>query len=103
MKRKYLIKKAAKNIFSGKTGIFAIQLTGTSDCIVTEHATKALKNPSNITNRKIVPIKKYAYHIYNNVALEQIEKITSSCGVDQCVHPDHLVAQLSKEKSCGDY
>lgn len=103
MKKKYRIKKAAKNVFSELTGIFSIQLSGTQSCIITEGLTTSLKTLGNLTGRKVIPIKKYAYHKYSGVELEQIKSVTSSCGVDQCVHPDHLVAVLHPQKSWGDY
>ena len=94
MKRKYQIKKANKNPFSGISGIDAVQLSGALDCIVTSQKSKELKAPHKISNRETIPIKKYAYHLYTNIRLSDIKSVTNSCGVNECVKQEHLIATL---------
>ncbi len=93
MKKKYRLRKSADNLFTNLTGTPAIQLSGSSNCLVTKQ--KKIILP--YTNAQ-TPIKKAAYHLYNDIPLDEIGIIKQSCGVDQCVHPDHLYESNPKKE-----
>lgn len=85
MKRKYRIKKSAKNQFSALSGIEAIQLSGSADCLVV--------NRKTIHN---IPPAKYAYCLYKGILKPSpYLKVKQSCGIKQCVKQEHLCATFS--------
>jgi hypothetical protein len=80
------LKKQADNEFTALTGIRAIQMDGGSNCLITKQSTL------NGT-----PIRKAAYILYNETYKVhpkrlKLMKVKTSCGVKNCVHRDHLVA-----------
>lgn len=97
-KRRRRIAATADNRFTAHTGIPVIKLTGASDCWVT-----------GVKVSGFVPVKKLAYAYLNGWQPYECEerskrmrllRVTQSCGVDQCVNPDHLTA---KEYDLMDY
>ena len=88
-KNRNKLKKTAKNDFTALTGIRAIQLSGSCDCLVVANKTYL-----------DLPIKKAAYLLYNNISITSEHptriarmKVHSSCGVDQCVNPNHFIVK----------
>jgi len=95
-KRKEKRKREADNRFTEITGIPIIKLTGPKaiDCWLVTAAT---------TYR--VPTRKIAYACFNDwqtmdmartAKKMKLLRVKQSCGVDQCVNPDHLVG-IEKE------
>lgn len=88
--------KNADNPLTALTGIVVIKLTGTSDCIITSQK-----------QYKSVAIRKIAYAVGNNwqayemhVTAHRMKHllVKSTCGVDQCVNPNHLTAKEREAK-----
>ncbi len=96
MKKKYRIKKSAKNEFSALTGILAIQQQGGSNCLLV--AQKTLAKPHFDRD---IPIQKAAYCLYNRVAPSSIAKLTSTCDVSNCVAPSHLQVEMIPSEQEG--
>ena len=74
----------ATNDFSAFSGLEATQLTGNSECLVTKNKT-----------HDRMSMKKYAYLQYHEIydtRTVKATKVKQTCGVDQCVNKDHLVA-----------
>ena len=96
-KRKERIKKSADNPFTAKTGVPVTRLTG-KGAIPPEHT-----SPCHIISVGRIyemPARKVAYAIYNNWQVFNINhkarkmrllRVKQSCGIDQCVNPEHLV------------
>ena len=83
MKKTYRIKKHAKNAFEAETGLKTITLSGLHNCIITENKT-----------HKGVPIHNISYMVKNDLKIyNKGLTIATSCGINQCVHPDHLEIQ----------
>lgn len=102
MKKKYRIKKTAKNEFSKLSGIEATQLSGSIDCLVAHQlrvSPSATATPFTIT--KSIPIKKFAYALYHNVAISDIKSVKQTCGVAQCVKREHLEAEVENNNKWG--
>jgi len=84
MRRKYTLKKHADNEFTAITGIEAILIMNGSNCLVVRKMT---------ADR--CPIQRYSYCLYSNNKLfykNPYIKVTSSCGVLNCVRQNHLTA-----------
>jgi len=93
MKRHYRIKKNAQNEFERLTGKETAQLSGIIDCIIYKKKT--------IGNK---PAKEVAYCLYNEIdKIGANIKIVQTCGIDQCVKNEHLVASFSPNKKDADY
>lgn len=88
------IKKFAKNEFSKISGQATIQLTGNSNCLVTRQATA-----------NGLSIQRYSYErVYNDFSfdLSNSVRVTTICGVNQCVKKEHLKATFyPKEEDKG--
>ena len=96
VKTRMRLKKLAKNPFTKATGLRAFYLSGKEDCLVTHHQTF-----------RDIPVRKIAYAIYNDwqrpectVSASKMKRlrVTQICGVDQCVHPDHLKGEILPQK-----
>ena len=90
-RRKEKLKRNADNKFTALTGIPVILLTGTCDCVVTKQK-----------EYKDVPVRKIAYALANGWQTYEMSesasrmlhlRVKSTCGVDQCVNPEHLVGR----------
>jgi hypothetical protein len=90
-KRRQRIKAGADNAFTKKTGIKIVKLTGTSDCWICGQK-----------DWNIMPVRKVSYAIHQewepyeiNASAKRMSnlRVKQSCGVDQCVNPDHLVGK----------
>lgn len=97
MNKKNYNKSKAKNYFTKETGIPAVQLTGSSHCLIVDRKTVAasLKSGEKAGEKVSLPLALAAYYYLGN-DIDDI-KVTQTCGVDQCVHQHHLVAE-SKDK-----
>lgn len=94
MKKNLRIKNMAKNNeFSVLTGILAIEVLNTQKCLVTKI----------LSASKGVPIQKYAYHLYTKSLPHRYIKISSTCGILNCVKKDHLIAKYEPTKKDIDY
>lgn len=94
MKRKYRLKKTAKNPFTALCGKRAFELFGGTNCLVTE----------SVTTTGSMDIKKYAYFLYLDFKNQNKDiRVTSTCGVANCVKKDHLVAEYSPSKADLEY
>lgn len=87
----YQRRKHANNPFTAKTGEIAIYMVGGSNCLI-----------SKLKSLFDYPIQRYAYHLYND-SIQYLHnssiKVTSSCSVNNCVHPDHLKATYKPSKT----
>lgn len=97
MNHKSYNKRKADNYFTKATGVKAIQLSGSKHCLVVAQSTIRL---SKSGPQLKLPVA--AYHLSKDVAIEDIKSVTQSCGVDQCVHPDHLIAEFHTKPSIDD-
>ena len=99
MKKKYRVRKSAQNEFSAITGREAIQLSGSSDCLISPHTTTG----------EGVSIQHLAYDAYyrpgedvirrkKSDMLHRSVKVRAICGVDQCVKKEHLEAVFKPTK-----
>ena len=89
LKKRLRAKKSADNEFTRFTGLRVTKLTGNSDCwICHEKASKT------------VPVRKISYAVHQNwspmhmpatARRMKLLRVKQTCGVDQCVNPDHLV------------
>lgn len=89
MRKKYRIKyRANNNAFSAITGIDAFELSGGQNCLVT----------------KSVNLQKKAYELYTKTSnLGARIKISSVCGIQNCVKPEHLVATYKPTAKDAEY
>lgn len=102
MKKKYRIKKSAKNEFSALTGLPATQLSGSCDCLVAHQLTcSPSATTAHIPSNSPVAIHRFAYSVYHQIPLHKIERVVQSCGVDQCVKREHLIGTLKTEGTWG--
>lgn len=112
MKKIYRLRKSATNPFTKITGIKAIQITGGSNCLISIQKTvtslpRMVDRPISIkrtaaffylTSPEILKsfgfeLKVKPYNIYN-FTQDDILKVTQTCGVLECVHPDHLTIKI---------
>jgi hypothetical protein len=85
-KKRNKVMLKADNEFSALTGLEAIQLSGSHDCLV--------------TNKKTfngLPVAKVAYIKYHKLESQhrkrkKLLRVYRTCGVDQCVKREHLKA-----------
>lgn len=85
MARKKYIKSNASHPFSRLTGIEVIELTGELDCqIVKPLRIRIEKNSKQYLTEKV------AYGLYNNIPTDDVGIVTHTCGIDQCIKPEHL-------------
>lgn len=86
MPTKKTIKKLADNIFERETGIRIYKMIGGSECHIVPHPRILYKK------KKQYPVRVIAVALYHNLTPEVISttRVTTSCGVTNCVHPDHL-------------
>ena len=94
MKKKYLNKKKADNYFTKETGIKAYRISGTKHCLIVPQ-----KSVTLIVNgdKKQFPLAVAALSILHSIPTSKIGdlKAIQTCGINECVDPDHLVAQQS--------
>ena len=85
MARRKYIKSNSDHLFSKLTGIEVIQLTGELDCqIVKPLRIRVEKNSKQYLTEKV------AYGLYNEIPFDDVGIVTHTCGVDQCINPEHL-------------
>lgn len=93
MKRKYRLKKYAKNDFTRLTGIFAIQVRIPNGCLVVDQ----LKTGG-------MSVQRYAYiHYFDLPRLHRSVSVTTVCDVENCVKKDHLKVVYKPTKEHIDY
>lgn len=113
MARKHRLKRTADNPFTKLTGKPVIKLSGASNCIVVESKMTTCK-PLKQSPTKIVAAYLYITHPqlmiefgftpmlpstnHYTFQLSEIKKVIQTCGVDQCVHPDHLQVIIKEQK-----
>ena len=98
MKKKYRIKKSAKNEFSALTGLPATQMAGSIDCLVAHQLTSLTSaTTTGFSSSLPVPVKKLAYCVYNKVPLSDVKTVTQTCGVAHCVKREHLEAEMKNQ------
>ena len=87
-KREY-VKRVADNHFTKITGAEFTKLSGASECWICHQ-----------TQWGSIPIRKVAFALFNDWQKFEVVRmgqrmrhlrVKQSCGVDQCVNPDHLV------------
>lgn len=92
-KRRYRLKKSAKNEFTAVTGIRAVQLLGGSNCIAVGSKTIKSEKPC-----------RFAYRKYNKVyELNEWVNVYTTCGVLNCVSKEHIVAEYKPTKNDLEY
>jgi hypothetical protein len=93
------IKRTATNAFSKVTGIPVIKLSGSSDCWICAQ-----------TLCEQVPVRKLSYGAHNGYGPHELKvdsrkmsllRVKQTCGVDQCVNPDHLVGEVKEFNPWG--
>lgn len=96
-KRKRRIQKSADNPFTAYTAIPVIRLTGPGATPPGHETPCIIASPKNY---RFMPVRKVAYAIAHgwldmninvNARKMKLLRVKQSCGVDQCVNPDHLV------------
>lgn len=93
-KRKKRNKRAADNPFTAFTGIKPVKLTGKSDCWIVgqkHHALIPVRKVSYATHHADFP----TWKITPQSSRMKNLRVKQTCGVDQCVNPDHLVGNES--------
>lgn len=85
MARKKYIKSTSNHPFSQLTGIEVIEITGEKDC----HIVKPLRIRIE-KNSKQYLTEKVAYGLYNNIPVDEVGIVEHTCGIDQCIKPEHL-------------
>lgn len=95
MKKKYRIKKTAKNIFTALSGKDAFQMFGGSNCLIVKNLTVSGKQN----------VQRYAYSLYQEETyiLNKFIKITCTCGVANCIKKEHLIAEYIPSKEEIEY
>ena len=83
MSRKKYLKKNSKNQFSQETGIDVVEISGELDCHISKPLRIRFKDKQYAT-------KKVAYSIHHNTRLEDVGTVHQTCGIDQCINPNHL-------------
>lgn len=94
MARRKYIKENSSHPFSQLTGIEVIQLSGDHDCQIVKPLRIRLKK-----NSKQYMTEKVAYGLYHNIPTEEVGIVEHTCGVDQCIHAEHLYV----DKALNDY
>lgn len=96
-KRRQRIRARADNAFTEGTGVKVVKLTGTSSCWIC-----AQKDIFNL------PVRKVSYAIHNDWQNYEINssakrmsllRVKQSCGVDQCINPEHLVGKEGEQST----
>ena len=108
MNRKSRLKKTAKNYFTKQTGVPATQLSGSKQCLVVDRKTVLVevKKDSGFYEKKQLPLVVAAFYLSHGLSsgltyekLPKAKDIIQTCGIDQCVNQDHIVAASSTQKS----
>lgn len=91
MKRIYRQRKSADNEYTALTGIMAFKMNGGSNCLLIRFGSKKKQ--------------KDAFSMYRDefYKLNRNIKVTSTCGVLNCVKKDHLVAKYYPSKKEKEY
>lgn len=93
MKKKYRLKYSAKDEYQKAVGVKTIQLRGSCDCLIINR----LKYKDTYTNQQ------HAYSVYNNTPINKAIKVTNTCGIEQCIKKEHLVAKYHPTKDDIEY
>lgn len=86
--------------FSKLSGIDSYENLGGSNCVITRTPTLTRKS----FLYKQIPAPKYAYYIYNGIHDNNGDiRVKTTCGVDNCVTRDHLIATYFPKKTDIEY
>ncbi len=95
-RNRWRLKNTADNEYTALTGIMAFQLMGGSNCLIVRYPTKG----------RGVATHRFAYGLYNSKYAKHFNKyvkVTTSCGVLNCVKKEHLHAIYKPSKKEADY
>lgn len=98
-KKRQKRRRKADNPFTKVTGFEIIKLTGNSDCWVVKELTS-----------NYIPVRKISYAAFAGWLPNEITptnnrmrllRVKQTCGVDQCVNPEHLAAKEKEYQPWG--
>lgn len=89
MATKKSIKYRTDNIFERMTGLKIYHIIGGSGCQITPHPRILYKGKQYMT-------RAVAASLYYNMNITDLGRVSSTCGISNCVHLDHLILQGKK-------
>lgn len=96
MKKRYYIKSSPNSgLFSQHTGILTVNVKNGLGCTVVRQET--------INGGQSITLYAYLHYINFNGKINPAVKISHTCGIENCVNGDHIIATYSPTKKDIDY